>query len=73
MAGSLMHIVDAETGRFRMDLIENLGDAHEALEDCFMIIHEMTGGSMEEVNGYCGDLGLSRIRHNMVLETDEVG
>ena len=43
MAGSLDHIV-GDDGRFRMDLIENLGDAHEALEECFHIIRHLTGG-----------------------------
>ena len=34
MAGSLSHITD-DNGNFTMDLIDNLGDAHEALEECF--------------------------------------
>ena len=37
MAGSLNHIV-AEDGSFSFDLIENLGDAYEALEECHQII-----------------------------------
>jgi hypothetical protein len=37
MAGSLSHIVD-ENGAFTMSNIENMGDAHEALEECFDII-----------------------------------
>jgi hypothetical protein len=37
MAGSLNHIV-GEDGRFTMSSIENLGDAHEALDECFQII-----------------------------------
>lgn len=37
MAGSLNHIV-AEDGSFTMDLIESMGDAHEALEECHAII-----------------------------------
>lgn len=37
MAGSLNHVT-AEDGSFRMDLIENGGDAHEALEECHQII-----------------------------------
>ncbi len=36
MAGSLAHIIGSD-GRFRMALIENLGDAHEALEDCYRL------------------------------------
>jgi len=37
MAGSLSHLVD-EHGAFRFGLIENMGDAHEACEECFDII-----------------------------------
>lgn len=37
MSGSLNHIVD-EDGSFTMDTIENMGDAHEALEECFDLI-----------------------------------
>lgn len=65
MAGSLNHIVDENTGRFRMDLIENLGDAYEALEDCFELIREMTGGDMELVNMLCDDTGQPHIQHDM--------
>ena len=39
MAGSYKMLVD-EDGRFTMDLIENLGDAAEALEECVTIIAE---------------------------------
>ena len=37
MAGSLAHVTD-KIGRFTMDNIDSLGDAGEALEDCFFII-----------------------------------
>lgn len=37
MAGSLNHLVD-ETGAFTFKTIENMGDAHEACEECFDII-----------------------------------
>lgn len=37
MAGSLRHIV-ADDGSFRMNLIENMRDAHEALEECHRVI-----------------------------------
>lgn len=49
MAGSLFHIV-AEDGSFRMGSIENLGDAHEALDECFKIIYNLTGGQKDKVN-----------------------
>lgn len=38
MAGSFRHVVDDETGEFTMGRIDNLGDAEEALEECFLII-----------------------------------
>ena len=41
MAGSLSHLIDDETGEFRFNLIENMGDAHEACEDCVSIIKDM--------------------------------
>jgi len=64
MAGSLSHIV-AHDGTFRMGLIENLGDAHEALDECFKIIMELTGGDKEKVNEVCRRLRLPRIEANM--------
>jgi len=67
MAGSLNHIVDDETGEFKMDTIENLGDAHEALEECFNIIASMTGGDMDEVNAYLKDLRYPSISINMKM------
>jgi hypothetical protein len=65
MAGSLSHIVDSRTGKFNMDLIENLGDAHEALQECFELIRTMTGGSRREVNKYCVNLKFPSIDHDM--------
>ena len=65
MAGSLNHIVDSETGEFTMDSIDNLGDAYEALEECFHLIRVMTGGSMDEVNEYCRALNYPEIKHNV--------
>lgn len=40
MAGSLRHIVD-ENGEFRWDLIENMGDAHEACFEMFQVLARM--------------------------------
>lgn len=50
MAGSLNHIVDDETGKFQMSTIDNLGDAHEALDECFKVILKLTGGDRDKVN-----------------------
>ena len=52
MAGSLNHIVNSN-GRFRMSLIENLGDAREALEECFTLIYELSGGDSKKVSAAC--------------------
>ncbi len=40
MAGSYKHIV-GPNGEFTMDLIDNMGDAHEALEECFAYIQRL--------------------------------
>ena len=52
MSGSFASIV-GDDGEFRVDFIENLGDAHEALEQCFSIIHFFTAGKPENVNVAC--------------------
>ena len=49
MAGSWGHIV-ADDGRFRgTELIENLGDAYEALEECYGIVMVLSGGDQEQI------------------------
>lgn len=65
MAGSLNHIVDHETGEYREELIENLGDAYEALEECYHIIRKLTKGDIEKVNAVCRELNFPEIQHNM--------
>jgi hypothetical protein len=65
MAGSLNHIVDSETGKFCMDLIENLGDAHEALEECFDIIRYLTKGRKNVVNRVLRKLNYPDIHADM--------
>ena len=52
MAGSLNHIINID-GTFSMDLIENIGDAHEALEECYAIIVELSGSDMARVSAAC--------------------
>ena len=56
MAGSLNHLVGAD-GKFTMDLIENLGDAHEALEECFRPIHYLAEGDSDRIGNACNALG----------------
>ena len=40
MAGSYNHLVGVN-GEFTFEYIENLGDAHEACEDCFQLIKQL--------------------------------
>jgi hypothetical protein len=58
MAGSLNHIT-AEDGSFRMDTIENLGDAAEALEECHQIIAYLLAGwgDRQRLAGVCEAVG----------------
>lgn len=43
MAGSYRHIVNSDNKFIGCDLIENLGDACSALQDCYAIIKELGG------------------------------
>jgi hypothetical protein len=65
MAGSLNHIV-GDDGRFSMDTIENMGDAHEALEECFDFIHALSGGNMGIINHIADQLNYPRIKRDLV-------
>lgn len=56
MAGSMNHLVDRD-GRFTMEFIENMGDAHEALEECFDLIYLLARGCSETVGQACRALG----------------
>ena len=48
MAGSFNHVCD-DNGTFRFDLIENLGDAHEACEQMHALIMKLSGGDPAKV------------------------
>ena len=49
MAGSYRHITNQD-GTFRgVELISDLGDAHEALEECFLMIQHLTGGDKDKI------------------------
>ena len=52
MAGSLNHIVE-DDGSFTMETIENLGDAHEALEECHQIIAALVIGREGDLERVC--------------------
>lgn len=47
MAGSFHHC--NEKGKFRFDLIENMGDAHEACEMMHYMIVTLTGGKKRRI------------------------
>ena len=47
MAGRIDHLSD-EDGKFTMDLIENMGDAHEALEECYTVINKLQHLAIEK-------------------------
>lgn len=55
MAGSYMHC-RGPLGKFRFDLIDNLGDAYEACKEMFEMIEILTGGDKnliaDAINGY---------------------
>lgn len=50
MAGSYRMIVDDNGDFCGIDLIENLGDAYEALEECFEMIRWLTGGDKQKIH-----------------------
>jgi hypothetical protein len=50
MAGSYNHIVKKPSGKFQgVELLDNLGDAWEALEECFGMIWYLADGDAEKV------------------------
>ena len=67
MAGSFAHIVDVG-GKFRTDLIENLGDAFEALEECYEIIRVFSDGKKDMINDVCSWLNFPEIKSDLYKE-----
>lgn len=49
MAGSYKHIVNKSNQFIGIDLIDHLGDAHEALEECYELIKIMSGGDQNKI------------------------
>lgn len=49
MAGSYRHITNDDNSFRGIDLIDNLGDAHEALEECHAMIQQLTGGDKQKI------------------------
>ena len=48
MAGSYRHCLKRD-GTFCFNLIENMGDAHEACEDMFFMINFLAGGNPDRI------------------------
>lgn len=49
MAGSYRMIINEDGGFCGTDLIEGLGDAYEALEECYEMIQYLTGGDKRKI------------------------
>lgn len=50
-----MHI--DQKGKFNMDTIENMGDAHEALEECHALVWHLAKGKKKRINKALKHLG----------------
>jgi len=57
MGGSLNHILGVD-GEFTMVCIDNLGDAYEALKECFDLIVILSEGDCSHVSAACRRLGI---------------
>lgn len=69
MGGSLNHIVD-DGGEFTFELIENLGDAEEMAQECFALIHHLSGGDFKKVRAACKALGFPVPKHPLVTNSN---
>ena len=49
MAGSYRHVTNERAEFSGMDLIDHLGDAHEALEECVWMIRNLAGGDRHRI------------------------
>ena len=49
-----------------MEFIDNMGDAHEALEECFEIIRTLTRGDQGRINECCRLLGYVEIDVDLI-------
>ena len=50
MAGSYRHVTDENNRFLGVDLLDNLGDAYEALEECYMMIKYLSGGDTRKIH-----------------------
>jgi hypothetical protein len=58
MAGSYGHITDKDGKFIGVELLDHLGDAHGALEQCIAMINYLSGGDKQKIfgsykHGYC--------------------
>lgn len=58
MAGSYYHCINSKGEFIGVKNLDNLGDAHEALEEMYWMLQYMSGGSKEKLfnayyEGYC--------------------
>jgi len=67
MAGSLLHIV-GDDGKFTMDLLGTMGDACEALDDCYELIVRLTGGKKEIINKHAKPMRMPALLRDMVTD-----
>ena len=58
MAGSLAHLVGKD-GKFTMNLIDNMGDAQEALQECYILIYLLSKGNSEIISKHCKKMNFS--------------
>jgi hypothetical protein len=49
MAGSYRHITNSDGSFCGIETIENLGDAFEALEECYDMIQHLSGGNKSKI------------------------
>jgi hypothetical protein len=68
MAGSLNHITSDDGEFIGIDLIDNLGDAYEALEDCFHLIAILSGGDKDKINTALEMMSCPKIKSNLKSE-----
>ena len=57
MAGSFNHLVGKDDA-LQLDLIENLGDAAEAFEECYQLIFYLAGDDKERIAAACDHLNI---------------
>ena len=69
MAGSLSHIIEDKTGEFTMDYIENLGDAEEALEECYFILKTLVDSDYDKLEFICEMLDYPSPPRTFLMET----